>query len=53
MAIILVVVVVRRKATYKQKEEANTPLYISSMMAKQNNEMEENGLGAAHVAMNM
>ena len=46
VAIILVVVVVRRKVTYKQKGDSKVE--DNPMVAKQENEGEEKGLGAGH-----
>ena len=49
--VIVVVVVVRRKVTYKQKGDSKmecNPYYNNELIAKQGNEVEENGLGAGH-----
>ena len=51
VGIILVVVVVRRKVTYKQKGDSkmeHNPYYNNALVAKQGNEMEEKCLGAGH-----
>ena len=57
VAIILVVVVVRRKVTYKQKERSKmeqrlSPFFSNALVAKPDNEMEEKGLSAGHIYVN-
>ena len=56
MIITLVVVVVKRKVTYKQEGESkmeDTPYYNNALVANPGNEVEEKGIGADYVDVDM